>query len=93
MSDAGHSYLGASNMHRWSACPGSFELNKTAPPGKSGRAALVGTLSHKLAEEMYKTQSAPGGAAPEAQSDRGAAAGGDGKKKDDDVIDAEYEVK
>jgi hypothetical protein len=29
---------------------------------------------------------------PEAQSDRGAAAGGDGKK-DEDVIDAEYEVK
>ena len=54
MSDAGHSYLGASNMHRWSACPGSFELNKTAPPGKSGRAALVGTLSHKLAEEMVR---------------------------------------
>jgi len=55
-------------------------------------------VSHKLAEEMYKTQSAPGGAgvAPEAQTDRGAAgagAGGDGKKKDDDVIDAEYEVK
>jgi hypothetical protein len=47
---------------------------------------------------MYKTQSAPGGGpgvAPEAQTDRGpgAEAGTDGKKKDDDVIDAEYEVK
>jgi molecular chaperone DnaK len=59
------------------------------------------TVSHKLAEEMYKTGSAPGGpegVAPEAQTDRGtteggAAASGDGKKKDDDVIDAEYEVK
>jgi len=60
-------------------------------------------VSHKLAEEMYKSGSAPGGAGgegpgPEAHSDRGAAgagaaAGGDGKKKDDDVIDAEYEVK
>jgi len=53
-------------------------------------------VSHKLAEEMYKTQSAPGaeGVAPEAQSDRGTTAGGtDGKKKDDDVIDAEFEVK
>ncbi|QOV91012.1 molecular chaperone DnaK [Humisphaera borealis] len=51
-------------------------------------------VSHKLAEEMYKTQSAPGGAsvAPEAQTDRpGGEAGG--KKKDDDVIDAEFEVK
>jgi molecular chaperone DnaK len=61
----------------------------------------LNTVSHKLAEEMYKATSAPGGggeagAAPEAQTDRGtagAAAGGDGKKKDDDVIDAEYEVK
>ncbi len=58
-------------------------------------------VSHKLAEEMYKGGSAPGGAggpgvAPEAQSDRGTTSGagsGDGKKKDDDVIDAEYEVK
>jgi molecular chaperone DnaK len=58
------------------------------------------TVSHKLAEEMYKSTSAPGeapGVPPEAQSDRATAgaggAGGDGKKKDDDVIDAEYEVK
>src|SRR4051794_30579863 len=56
-------------------------------------------VSHKLAEEMYKGGSAPGGggsAAPEAQTDRGAAgahAGGGDGKKDDDVIDAEYEVK
>ncbi|HEX8523917.1 MAG TPA: hypothetical protein VF669_16805, partial [Tepidisphaeraceae bacterium] len=56
--------------------------------------------SHKLAEEMYKSAGgagaapgagAPGGAAPEAQTDRGAAGGG--AKKDEDVIDAEYEVK
>ena len=50
----------------------------------------------KLGEEMYKGQSAPGGAGgagargPEASTDRGTAGGG---KKDDDVIDAEYEVK
>jgi len=57
------------------------------------------TVSHKLAEEMYKSQAAPGGdagpgggpgRAPEASTDRGTAGGG---KKDDDVIDAEYEVK
>jgi molecular chaperone DnaK len=65
---------------------------------------LLTTASHKLAEEMYKAGSAPGGrgpegAAPEAQADRGGAAaaggggGGEGKKKDDDVIDAEYVVK
>jgi molecular chaperone DnaK len=48
-------------------------------------------VSHKLAEEMYKA-GAPaggptgGGPGPEAQSDRAT-------KKDEDVIDAEYEVK
>jgi molecular chaperone DnaK len=52
-------------------------------------------VSHKLAEEMYKpggtpAGGAPGGPAPEAQTDRGAAGGA---KKDEDVIDAEYEVK
>jgi molecular chaperone DnaK len=47
--------------------------------------------SSKLGEEMYKAQAAPGGgAAPEASTDRGTTAGG---KKDEDVIDAEYEVK
>jgi molecular chaperone DnaK len=49
------------------------------------------SVSHKLAEEMYKAGGAPGGGpAPEAQSDR--ATSGE-KKKDEDVIDAEYEVK
>jgi molecular chaperone DnaK len=48
-------------------------------------------ISHKLAEEMYKAggpaAGAPGGEpAPEAQADRAT-------KKDEDVIDAEYEVK
>ncbi len=45
-------------------------------------------ISHKLAEEMYKAggAGAAGGPAPEAQSDRAT-------KKDEDVIDAEYEVK
>ena len=52
-------------------------------------------VSHKLAEEMYKGQGAPGGAGagprgPEASTDRGTTGGG---KKDEDVIDAEYEVK
>ncbi len=61
---------------------------------------LLTESSHKLAEEMYKSQSAPGGAppgaegvAPEAQTDRGTGGGTGEKKKDDDVIDAEYEVK
>jgi len=55
----------------------------------------LNAASHKLAEEMYK--SAPQGGAtpgPEASTDRGTAEGAQGgAKKDDDVIDAEYEVK
>jgi hypothetical protein len=56
----------------------------------------------KLGEEIYKTAgpaggapgAGPGGPAPEAQGDRGTTeAAGAGGKKDDDVIDAEYEVK
>jgi len=54
-------------------------------------------VSHKLAEEMYKSaapQGAPSGEPGPGTSDRATAgAGGGGAKKDDDVIDAEYEVK
>ncbi|MGH7175979.1 MAG: Hsp70 family protein, partial [Tepidisphaeraceae bacterium] len=50
-------------------------------------------VSYKLAEEMYKKQGPQAGAepspAPEAQTERGTTE----KKKDEDVIDAEYEVK
>jgi len=52
----------------------------------------LNAISHKLAEEMYKAGAPAGGAAPEAgpapeaQPDRAT-------KKDEDVIDAEYEVK
>jgi molecular chaperone DnaK len=51
------------------------------------------TVSHKLAEEMYKTGAPAGGASPspEASTDRGTTESS--AKKDDDVIDAEYEVK
>ena len=42
--------------------------------------------SHKLAQVMYESQGAPGGAAPGGEAPSGAAGGGD-----DDVIDAEYE--
>jgi molecular chaperone DnaK len=49
--------------------------------------------SQKLGEEVYKATAAKGGEGaqpgPEASTDRGAA----GPKKDEDVIDAEYEVK
>ncbi len=56
---------------------------------------LLTQESHKLAEEMYKSQ-APGataggeGSSPEASTDRGTTGS---SKSDDDVIDAEYEEK
>jgi molecular chaperone DnaK len=58
-------------------------------------------VSHKLAEEIYKASSAagaaPGGAGPQPGGDRGTAGAGPGRtgdgKKEDEVIDAEYEVK
>jgi molecular chaperone DnaK len=57
--------------------------------------------AYKLGEEIYKNVGQRGGqageAGPQGAADRGAApgtSGGDGnKKKDEDVIDAEYEVK
>jgi molecular chaperone DnaK len=56
--------------------------------------------SQKLGEEVYKAsagQAAAGGGAPqgapEASTDRGTGASAAGPKKDEDVIDAEYEVK
>ncbi len=61
---------------------------------------ILSQASQKLGEEMYKAGAAPGGAAPggehppggdRATAGAGAAAGG--KKGDEDVIDAEYEVK
>ncbi len=61
----------------------------------------LNAATHKLAEEMYKASAAsagpgagpgaPGGTAPEAETNRGTTA--PGGKKDEDVIDAEYEVK
>ena len=68
-------------------------INENDPDKINAAVDRLTTASHKLAEEMYKAGSAPGGqAAPEAQTDRGAAAGGQAKK-DEDVIDAEFEVK
>ena len=53
------------------------------------------TAAYKLGEEIYKSagaQAAGASPAPEAQTDRGTTGGGE-KKKDEDVIDAEFEVK
>jgi hypothetical protein len=50
---APHSYLGGSNMHRWTACPGSFELCKAAPKSSgSSMAAARGTCAHALGEAL-----------------------------------------
>ena len=58
---------------------------------------LLTTNSQKLGEAIYKSTAAPGGAQPGPSGDPGAAPDGNSasgeKKKDEDVIDAEYEVK
>jgi molecular chaperone DnaK len=46
--------------------------------------------SHKLAEQMYKAAQPPAGGAPGAGPATDGAAGGNGKAKDEGVIDAEY---
>ena len=55
----------------------------------------LNNISHKLAEEMYKgagaTADAAGAGSTPPPGDRATHA--DEKKKDEDVIDAEYEVK
>ena len=54
------------------------------------------TASHKLAEAVYKSANATGPGGPGTASGDGQPAGagvGGGKAKDEDVIDAEYEVK
>ncbi len=57
----------------------------------------LNNISHKLAEEMYKgagaTASAAGAAGNPPPSDRATHGDAGEKKKDEDVIDAEYEVK
>jgi hypothetical protein len=45
-----HSLLGASAMHRWMHCPGSFALSQQAPPGRSSIYAATGTLAHSFIE-------------------------------------------
>jgi len=51
----------------------------------------LNTVSHKLAEQMYKSTAKEGG--PQPKSGVGAGVGEEGKSGEGDVIDAEYEVK
>jgi molecular chaperone DnaK len=52
----------------------------------------LNTVSHKLAEEMYKS-AGPTARGTDAAGPSAGPNPNEGKKKDDDVIDAEYEVK
>jgi len=47
---AAHATLGASNAHRWMACPGSVRLEATLPPEPSSPHAREGTAAHALLE-------------------------------------------
>lgn len=45
-----HARLGASNAHRWLACPGSVAAESSLPRGKSSSFAEEGSAAHELAE-------------------------------------------
>lgn len=52
-----HSDLGASNMYRWSQCPGSFNLIRSLPaqpPSPPSIYVATGTLAHGLIDEAIK---------------------------------------
>lgn len=54
-----HSDLGASNMYRWSQCPGSFNLIRSLPaqaPSPPSIYVATGTLAHGLIDEAIKSR-------------------------------------
>lgn len=53
----------------------------------------LNAVQHKLAEEIYKNTAASGAQAGQATADTQSADQSSSTKKDEDVIDAEYEVK
>jgi len=58
------------------------------------KSEALGTAAQKLGEKVYAKQQAEAGAAQGAAGGAGAAPGGEAKKDDGDVVDAEYtEVK
>lgn len=54
MSGKAHATLGASNAHRWMACPGSVRLAALAPPETDSEASKEGTAAHALAERCLR---------------------------------------
>jgi hypothetical protein len=50
-----HSRIGASSMHRWSACPGSVKLSQFIP-SSSSKYAEEGTLAHEIAAEILQVR-------------------------------------
>ncbi len=50
MAPVQHASLGASNAHRWMACPGSVRLEGALPPSPGSAYAAEGTAAHALAE-------------------------------------------
>jgi molecular chaperone DnaK len=93
LKDAGEKVQAADKTEVESALADAKKTLEGSPSSADLKAAhdRLTQASHKLAEVLYKanaaqTPGAPGG--PSAQAD--GAAGGDGQKKDEGVIDAEY---
>lgn len=50
MSQRAHSDLGASGMHRWMKCPGSYRVARSSGRRRSSVYAATGTLAHEIIE-------------------------------------------
>ena len=73
---------------RWADAKKALE-GSDAKAMDSARERLT-QASHKLAEDMYKAQAAPAGAATGPGPGTDGQGGGEPQKKDEGVIDAEY---
>ena len=93
--------VGAETRGQVEAALNNLKEAKNSDDGDRIKKAIenLNNVSHKLAEEMYKGAGATaeaagaGGGPTPPPSDRATHAGAGEKKKDEDVIDAEYEVK
>lgn len=51
-----HSIYGASNAHRWFACPGSVRVLAETPPRPQSPEAAEGTLAHEVLERSLRNE-------------------------------------
>ncbi len=92
LKDAGEKVQAADKTEVESALAEAKKTLEGTPSSSDLKAAheRLTHASHKLAEVLYKANSAQASGAPGGPSSQGDGAAGDGQKKDEGVIDAEY---